>query len=125
MQDGIMKHTSLAVGIILLLKTGTAVGQNETRRFELESKSVRTTYTIEVVVPQGNLPPGTKYPVVYCMEWFMLGDYLKSLPRLMELGRLTGRFILIGITQGRSMDDWAIARTRDYTPERPSDDYSI
>jgi predicted alpha/beta superfamily hydrolase len=58
------------------------------------------------------------------MDWFILSDYLKSLPGLMELGRLTEPYILVGITQGRNNDDWAVMRTRDFTPAYPSDEYS-
>jgi len=79
---------------------GISLGQEPSNRFELESKAVQCVYEIEVVVPSGTPPPGGKYPVVYCMDWFILGDYLKALPRLMALGRLTEPYILVGITQG-------------------------
>ena len=54
----------------------------------------------------------------------MLGDYLKSLPRLMALGRVTEPCVLVGITDGSSAQDWAIMRTRDFTPAQPTDEYS-
>ncbi|MFH1312701.1 MAG: alpha/beta hydrolase-fold protein [Candidatus Eisenbacteria bacterium] len=103
---------------------GASYGQDDANRFEIESEAVRTRYEIEVVVPPGTPPPGTVYPVVYCMDWFILGDYLKALPGLMDLGRLTEPYILVGITQGKNTDDWAVMRTRDFTPAHPTDEYS-
>jgi len=50
------------------------------------------------------------------MDWFILGDYLESLPKLMSLGSLTEPYILVGISQGSTSDDWAVMRTRDFTP---------
>jgi predicted alpha/beta superfamily hydrolase len=75
------------------------------------------------VVP-GGAAPGRKFPVMYCTDWFILGDYLKSLPKLMNLGPLTEPCILVGISQGSNFDDWAVMRTRDFTPAQPTDDYS-
>jgi predicted alpha/beta superfamily hydrolase len=103
---------------------GSSYGEEHANRFRLESKAVRCVYEIEVVVPSGSLPPGTKYPVAYCMDWFILGDYLKALPKLMALGRLAEPYILVGITQGSTTDDWAAMRTRDFTPAHPTDEYS-
>lgn len=120
-----MRILSRGFGIIVFwAMIGVFFGEGAADRFEIESKSVATRYSIEVVVPPGTPPPGTKYPVVYCMDWFMLGDYLKALPRLMELGRLAEPFILVGITQGATTDDWLVMRNRDFTPARPTDDYS-
>lgn len=96
---------------------------DETSRFEMESTASGLKYDIEVVIPQ-DTSPGMKYPVMYCMDWFMLGDYLKSLPKLMSLGRLTEPYVLVGISQGSSNDDWAVMRTRDFTPAYPNDEYS-
>jgi predicted alpha/beta superfamily hydrolase len=110
--------------VLLLIMVGASLGQEAPSRFPLESKAVKCTYDIEVVVPAANPPAGTKYPVVYCMDWFILGDYLKALPKLMALGRLTEPYVLVGISQGSTSDDWAVMRTRDFTPARPTDDYS-
>ena len=122
--DG-LRNSLLGFALILSWAVaGTAFGQGNTDRFDLESKVTHSTYTVEVVVPPGTPPPGMKYPVAYCMDWFILGDYLKSLPELMELGRLTEPYIMVGITQGTDANDWAVMRTRDYTPAPPTDDYS-
>ena len=120
-----MKYSFIWFGFILFWTTiGICNGQEDADRFELESKAVQASYQIEVVIPSGTPLPGTKYPVVYCMDWFVLADYLKALPKLMELGRLTEPYILVGITQGLNTDDWAIMRTRDFTPAYPTDEYS-
>ena len=94
-------------------------------RFQLESTAVQCLYDIEVVVPTAPPADATNYPVAYCMDWFMLADYLKALPRLLALGHLTEPYILVGITQGVTSADWAAMRTRDYTPAYPTDEYSI
>jgi predicted alpha/beta superfamily hydrolase len=103
---------------------GPINGKELANRFRLESKAVQCVYDIEVVIPQDTLPPGAKYPVAYCMDWFILKDYLKSLPGLMSLGRLAEPYILVGITQGSTTDDWAVMRTRDFTPAQPTDEFS-
>jgi len=64
------------------------------------------------------------HPVVYCTDWFMLSEYLEALPGLMDLGRLTDPFVLVGISQPGDTHDWAMARTRDFTPAHPTDEYS-
>lgn len=112
------------VAIVLGVLVGTAAAAGDVYQFELESKAVAVRYDVEVVIPAGTPAPGTKYPVVYCMDWFVLGDYLKALPKLMDLGHLTEPYILVGITQGKTADDWATMRTRDFTPARPTDEYS-
>jgi predicted alpha/beta superfamily hydrolase len=120
-----VKHSSLWLGFILLPTiVGISLGQEDAIRFELESKAVHTRYQIEVVVPPGTPSSGTKYPVVYCMDWFILADYLKALPGLMELGHLAEPYILVGVTNGVNADDWAAIRTRDFTPAHPTDEYS-
>ncbi len=121
-----MKRVFCWFGFVLLwVMVGTLHAQEDVNRFELASNAVQSRYEIEVVIPPGTPPPGAKYPVVYCMDWFILSDYLKSLPGLMELGRLAEPYILVGITQGRNADDWAVMRTRDFTPAYPTDTYSI
>ena len=92
-------------------------------RFEVASAVSGLKYDIEVVLPQ-KIAPGTKYPVMYCMDWYVLGDYLKSLPRLMNMGGLTEPYIMVGISQGSNDDAWAVMRTRDFTPAHPTDEYS-
>jgi predicted alpha/beta superfamily hydrolase len=120
-----VKHLYFWFGFMLFsTMIGSSFGQEDANRFELESKAVQSRYEIEVVVPPGTPPPGTKYPVVYCMDWFILADYLKALPKLMELGQLSEPYILVGITQGLNTDDWAVMRTRDFTPAYPTDEYS-
>lgn len=120
-----MRRPILSLGIVLLLATsGLCHGQGDIHRFELDAKAVGARYTIEVVVPAGAPASGPKYPVIYCTDWFVLSDYLKALPRLMDMGRLTEPFVLVGISQPGSTAEWATARTRDFTPARPADDYS-
>lgn len=120
-----MKRPVYCLFCILCVLAGYATSQNySVHRFELNSKSVPAKYQIEVVVPAGNTAAGTRYPVVYCMDWYILGDYYKSLPRMMELGRLAEPLILAGISGEPSEDAWAIMRTRDFTPAPPADDYS-
>jgi predicted alpha/beta superfamily hydrolase len=114
----------LCVAVTCLLPAASCVAQKPPGRFTLESKAVGAAYTIEVVVPGGQAAGGKKLPVIYCTDWFVLGDYLKSLPRLMDMGRLTEPHIMVGISAGATMNDWAIARTRDFTPDRPVDSYS-
>ncbi len=122
---GKMKNSHFWFGLILFwVAIGRCSGKEDVNRFELESKEVRCRYEIEVVVPSDSPSPGIKYPVVYCMDWFILGDYLKSLPKMMELGRLTEPYILVGITEGQNSEDWAAMRTRDFTPAQPTDEYS-
>jgi hypothetical protein len=51
-------------------------------------------------------------------------DYLKALPKLLDMGRLTEPFAFVGISVQGNMDDWSMMRYRDFTPARPTDDYS-
>ena len=120
-----MKRPVLSLGIVSLLATGGLLhGEGGIHRFEVDAKTVGARYTIEVVVPTGAPASGSKYPAIYCTDWFVLSDYLKALPRLMDMGRLTEPFVLVGISQPGSTDEWATARTRDFTPARPTDEYS-
>ena len=114
----------LPAAISLLTIPGVCHGQAEIQRFELESKSVGVRYSIEVVLPSVPAGSNAKYPVLYCTDWFVLGDYMKSLPRLMNMGRLTEPFMMVGIWQQGDMNTWAMGRTRDFTPARPTDEYS-
>jgi len=110
--------------ILIATVISTSYGQDETIRFQLESSSNRCLYDIEVVIPAGSLSSEEKIPVVYCMDWFILGDYYKALPGLMALGSLVEPCILVGIAQGTTTADWAAMRTRDYTPAQPADEYT-
>jgi predicted alpha/beta superfamily hydrolase len=114
---------SSAFLVVSLIAAISLAGEGA-QRFELESKAVGATYEIEVVFPLGSPAAGQRLPTVYCTDWFVLSDYLKSLPKLMTMGRLTQPHILVGISAGTTMDEWAKSRTRDFTPARPSDDYS-
>ena len=120
-----MKKRDWLFGCLCVLVLGaSSFGQGDSRRFEVTSKATGATYAIEVVLPAGAPAAGAKYPVLYCTDWFILGDYLKSLPKLLNMGRLTEPFILVGIGGPADMDGWATARTRDFTPARPTDAYS-
>lgn len=112
------------VVILLLITIAPSRAQEHGIRFRLASAAVKSTYEVEVVVPSTTSGPQTRYPVVYCMDWFILGDYLKALPQLMSLGHLTEPYILVGIVQGATTEDWAVMRTRDFTPAHPTDEYS-
>jgi predicted alpha/beta superfamily hydrolase len=103
---------------------GPGLAQGSVQRFELESKATGARYEIEVVVPAGGPAKDAKYPAIYCTDWFMLGDYLKALPKLLNMGRLTEPFILVGISGPGTEAEWAAARTRDFTPAPPTDEYS-
>jgi predicted alpha/beta superfamily hydrolase len=121
-----MSKSRLCLAFVLVWAViGTSSGKGEVKRFELDSEAVQTRYSIEVVVPSDAPSSGTKYPVVYCMDWYIIGDYLKALPKLTRLGHLIEPCILVGISQGDTQDAWATMRTRDYTPARPTDEYSI
>jgi predicted alpha/beta superfamily hydrolase len=89
----------------------------------MQSAASGLKYDIDVVLPP-KVEPNAKYPVMFCMDWYILGDYLKSLPRLMNMGSLTEPYIMVGISQGSTDDSWAVMRTRDFTPARPTDEYS-
>lgn len=120
-----MKRILPMVGLLSLgMMSWSGFGQGDIRRFELQSKAVGAPYAIEVVLPSGAAASGSKYPALYITDWFILADYFKSLPRLMDMGRLTEPFILVGISQPGKDQDWAAARTRDFTPARPADEYS-
>jgi len=114
----------LGVFLLAALAIGPARAQDGTRQFRLESKSNHHAYEVEVTLPNGAKPPDSGYPTVYCMDSFVLGDYIKSLPRLMAMGRVAEPYVLVGIADGTNMQDWAIMRTRDFTPAKPVDDYS-
>lgn len=111
---------------MILLVSIQASPQTEdlSKTFQLKSEYNQETYEIEIVFPFKTLNPGIKYPVIYCMDWFILGDYLKSLPKLMKLGNLVEPYIMVGISQGSTHHDWATMRTRDLTPANPEDEYS-
>ncbi len=113
----------LSVGCLLVV-TGISRGQVDVQRFEVDSRAVEARYSVEVVLPAAAAGEAKRYPVLYCTDWFVLGDYLKSLPRLLGMGRLTEPFILVGIAQGTDMNEWAMGRTRDFTPAPPTDGYS-
>ena len=120
-----MKNSSLWILFILItMAARIAYGHEEAIRFQLESSTNQCLYDIEVVLPAGNLSSEVKYPVVYCMDWFILDDYLKALPELMALGSLVEPYILVGITEGTTTADWASMRTRDYTPAMPTDEFT-
>jgi len=114
----------LPVLATLLTMSGGCLGQGQPVQFELESKTVGARYAIEVVLPAKAAESGVKYPAIYCTDWSVLGDYFKSLPRLMDMGRLTEPFVMIGIGQPGGLAEWATARTRDFTPAAPTDAYS-
>ena len=42
----------------------------------------------------------------------------------MDMGHLAEPFVLVGISQPGIAGDWATTRTRDFTPARPTDEYS-
>lgn len=120
-----MKKSLFLIEIIsLLVMVGIGYGQGDIHCYDIQSKAVGVRYTIEVMLPSGAIASGLKYPVVYCTDWFVISEYLKALPKLMDLGRLTEPFVVVGISQQRNADDWAMARTRDFTPSRPTDEYS-
>ena len=117
------KQIVLCGVIMFQLACASVVAGDGPSRFEMASTATGQKYDVEVVIPQ-RARPGAEYPVLYCMDWFILGDYLKSLPKLMNMGRLTESYIMVGISQGSNDDDWAVMRTRDFTPARPVDEYS-
>jgi predicted alpha/beta superfamily hydrolase len=106
------------------MPTASCIGQDDAFRFDLQSKANGAEYTIEVVLPAGAETGDAKYPAIYCTDWFVLAEYLESLPKLMNMGRLTEPFIFVGISQPGDGHDWATARTRDFTPARPTDDHT-
>ena len=116
----------MVAGLVLScsLTAGLGEAQGASERFRLDSRAVGATYAIEVVVPRGGAGPAGKLPTVYCTDWYVVGDYLQSLPRILDMGRLTEPHILVGVVAGETMEDWATARTRDFTAERPADEYS-
>ncbi|HQF88223.1 MAG TPA: alpha/beta hydrolase-fold protein [Acidobacteriota bacterium] len=119
-----MKRISIVSMVLWLIAWGGACCGADVQRFEMRSETVGATYTIEVVLPAGAAAGDARYPVVYCLDWYILGDYLQSLPKLMDMGRLTEPFVMVGISQPGGMHEWATTRTRDFTPGRPTDDYS-
>jgi len=120
-----MKKPIFWLGILSVVALGTPCnGQGTSRRFDLQSKANGVKYTIEIVLPSGPAANGPKYPVIYCTDWFVLSDYLKTLPKLLDMGRLTEPFAFVGISVQGNMDDWSMMRYRDFTPARPKDDYS-
>ncbi|MGD8395516.1 MAG: alpha/beta hydrolase-fold protein [Candidatus Eiseniibacteriota bacterium] len=120
----------LVLGVLLgQLDVPSCQAQPASRSFDLESTEVGVTYAIDVVLPAAAASSDSSrdhlYPAIYCTDWFVLGDYLRSLPRLMDMGRLTEPFVFVGISEPGGGHEWAVARTRDFTPARPSDDYSV
>jgi len=109
--------------MLLQFACATALAVPAPSRFEMQSAASGLKYDVEVVLPQ-KVDPGVKYPVMYWMDWYILGDYLKSLPRLMNMGSLTEPYIMVGISQGSTDDAWAVMRTRDFTPGHAVDEYS-
>lgn len=121
------KHFLIIGAIILSMAGGSgfAAAQGELSHIDLPSKVVGVTYAIDIVVPASAAKGDAKIPVLYCTDWYILADYLKALPGLLNMGRLVEPFIMVGISQqGGTANDWAMARTRDFTPGRPTDDYS-
>jgi uncharacterized protein len=124
-QERTMKKPIFLLGILSVVALGTpCYGQGISRRFDLQSKANGVTYTIEIVLPSGAAAKGSKYPVIYCTDWFILSDYLKALPKLMNMGRLTEPFAFVGISVQGNTDDWSMMRYRDFTPAHPTDEYS-
>ncbi len=119
-----MKRIIIVAMMLCLAALVGACRGVDVQRFEMRSEAVGVTYTIEVVLPAGAAAGDARFPVVYCLDWYILGDYLQSLPKLMDMGRLTEPFVMVGISQPGGMHEWATARTRDFTPDRPTDDYS-
>ena len=120
-----MRSSLVSLAVVAMLASGRPCGaEDDVRRFEIASKATGARYVIEVVVPSGAPANGSRYPAVYCTDWFVLSDYLRSLPGLMEMGRLAEPFVFVGISQQGGSAEWALARTRDFTPARPADAYS-
>jgi predicted alpha/beta superfamily hydrolase len=121
-----MRRTSLLSSTLLICSLMAVVcpGQEASHRLTIRSKAVGVTYAVEVVVPTVTPPNGKTYPIVYCTDWFVLSDYLKSLPGLMAMGRLAEPYIMVGVSVEGTTNDWSAARTRDFTPARATDDYS-
>ncbi|MBU1636196.1 hypothetical protein KKC97_00840 [bacterium] len=109
---------------LIMVFVSTVYGEEPELRFQLKSATNQCEYDIKVVMPAGGGASDAGFPVVYCMDWYILGDYLEALPKMMVLGRLVEPYILVGITQGSTAGDWAVMRTRDYTPAQPIDEYS-
>jgi len=120
-----MNRRVILLGLtVLLAASGPGCGQGGANHFDIQSKAVGATYTIEVVMPAGAATSGSKHPAVYCTDWFVLSDYMKSLPKLMNMGRMTEPFVFVGISRQADWNEWSTTRTRDYTPARVTDEYS-
>jgi len=86
-----------------------------TNKFELDSKSNKTHYTIEVSVPE-NYNPSKKYPFYYILDGYYSAAMAHGAHRVLQLERLIEDVVVVTITgPEKTTSEWLINRWPDYT----------
>jgi predicted alpha/beta superfamily hydrolase len=84
--------------------------------FEINSKFVEeANYLIEIMLP-ANYDSTQRYPIVYCVDNWLGANFVPALLYLLNFSQATDPFIVAGIGNHGTMDDWVKERTRDLTP---------
>jgi predicted alpha/beta superfamily hydrolase len=86
-----------------------------TNKFELDSKSNKTHYTIEVSVPE-NYNASKKYPFYYILDGYYSAAMAHGAHRVLQLERLIEDVVVVTITgPEKTTSEWLINRWPDYT----------
>lgn len=105
-------------GIILLIQNfNTLHGQSEKSQFEIKSAAVKdAAYIIEIILPSDFDTTGKRYPMLYFLDWNIGTQIVPALYWSLRFANEIEPIIIVGISQKGSMKEWAIDRTRDFTP---------
>lgn len=92
------------------------MGQARTKKFEIRSVNVKDQcYIIEVILPN-SYDANKKYPVMYCLDWWLLSRSIDSVTKILEYEQAIEDFILVGISSAGDFIAWKEQRNRDFTP---------
>jgi predicted alpha/beta superfamily hydrolase len=111
----------LVIGILILSQNLFAqypLTKDLTVKFELNSKSNNTNYTLEVSLPE-TYTPNKKYPVYYILDGFYAASIAHGAHRTLQFENLIEDVIVVTITgPEKTTSEWLINRWPDYTFSR-------
>lgn len=107
-------HLTL-LGIFIFALQSVKAQYPLTNKFELDSKSNKTHYTIEVSVPE-NYSATKKYPFYYILDGYYSAAMAHGAHRVLQLENLIDEVIVVTITgPEKNTSEWLINRWPDYT----------
>ncbi|MFL0206361.1 alpha/beta hydrolase-fold protein [Aquirufa sp. 2-AUSEE-184A6] len=108
----------LVIGVLFLSQTLFAqhpLTKDMTAKFELNSKSNNTKYTLEVSLPE-TYTPSKKYPVYYILDGYYAAGIAHGAHRTLMFEKLIEDVIVVTITgPEKTTSEWLINRWSDYT----------